>query len=257
MKHLCLWLVIGFAGCATAPLGDTALLSQPQGEVPQPSSPALDKEVVSERQRVGAPPSINARFLSEGLDVDRWSQRFEGESREVYRSRVQIVEALALRPGQVVADVGAGTGLFVAYLSEAVGPDGAVIAVDISPDFVAHIQARAAAAGLENVRTQLGAQDDVLLDEASVDLIYTCDTYHHFEDTAAILESMRKALKPGGRLVVVDYHRIEGKTRPFLMEHVRAGQSVFSAEIEAAGFTRLPDPETPFLDENYMMVFER
>ena len=70
---------------------------------------------------VGAPASLNARFRAPTLTVDRWTKRFEGESREVYRARVEIVKALGLRPGQVVADVGAGTGLFVKYLAEAVG----------------------------------------------------------------------------------------------------------------------------------------
>ena len=252
------WLMIAtlvLAACATAPVGDSPHPSKAQGQLSPP--PAELKEAEAQPPLIGAPQSINAPFREEGLDVDRWSQRFEGESREVYRARTQIVSTLGLKAGQVVADLGAGTGLFVAYLSEAVGPDGEVIAIDISPDFVSHIAARAEAAGLLNVSAKLGAQDDILLKPERVDLVFTCDTYHHFEDTGAILKSIREALKPGGRFVVVDYHRIEGKTRPFLMEHVRAGKEVFAAEIEAAGFRRLPDPPTPFLEENYMMVFER
>ena len=205
----------------------------------------------------GAPASINAAFRKDDLNIDTWTQRFEGESREVYRAREAIVSVLGLKRGEVVADVGAGSGLFLAYLSKAVGEEGEVIAVDIAPVFVEHIRARAKAAGLENVRSQLGEQSDVKLKEASVDLIFTCDTYHHFEDPDAILKTIRKALKPGGRFAVIDYHRIAGKTRPFLMEHVRAGKEVFAAEIESAGFSPLPSPETPFLEENYLMLFER
>ena len=206
---------------------------------------------------VGAPASLNARFRAPTLTVDRWTKRFEGESREVYRARVEIVKALGLRPGQVVADVGAGTGLFVKYLAEAVGPYGRVIATDIAPAFVKHIRARAAKAGLTQVSARLGGRADVNLPAGAVDLIFLCDTYHHFEDTAQILASIRRALKPGGRLAVVDYHRLKGKTRPFLMRHVRAGQAVFAAEITRAGFIRLPDPPAPFLKENYLMVFRR
>ncbi len=213
--------------------------------------------IAAERSEVGAPAVLNAPFRDPKLNVDTWTQRFEGESREVHRARQEIVDVLEIQPGQTVADVGTGTGLFVAYLSVAVGPTGRVIATDIAPGFVEHVRQRAEAAGLKNVTTQLGGRDDVKLAPESVDLIYTCDTYHHFEDTAAILATMRRALKPGGRLVVVDYHRIEGVTRPFLMEHVRAGKEVFKAEILGAGFTALPDPEAPFLEENYLMVFSR
>ncbi|MGB0591821.1 MAG: class I SAM-dependent methyltransferase [Myxococcota bacterium] len=241
MKHLLLIGIFLTSGC-----GSTGALT-PEAAVPTAHTAGA----------VGAPARLNAPFRKATLDIDAWSQRFEGESREVYRAREAIVEVLGLEPGQVVADVGAGTGLFVAYLSQAVGSEGRVIAVDISPAFVAHIQARADAAGLTNVTSQLGERADVRLPAGGVDLIFTCDTYHHFEDTAQILATMRQALKPDGRFVVVDYHRIPGKTRPFLMEHVRANQAVFAAEIEAAGFTRLPDPPAPFLDENYLMVFQR
>ena len=239
MKYLLPLILMMSPACAKSPVEVSA---RPEVSSPRPVA-------------VGAPPSINAPFRAETLNVDTWSERFEGESREVYRARESIVAALDLKTGQVVADVGAGTGLFVAYLSRAVGPTGRVIAVDISPTFVDHIRHRAAEAGLVNVVAQLGGTADVKLAPASVDVIYVCDTYHHFEDTAGILATMHRALKPGGRLAVVDYHRIDGKTRPFLMDHVRADQDVFAAEIAAAGFTRLPDPPAPFLEENYLMVF--
>lgn len=218
---------------------------------------AGEPAVVLSPAEVGAPASINAPFREPELKVDSWTQRFEGESREVYRARQEIVDALEIEPGQTVADVGTGTGLFVAYLSAAVGPTGRVIATDIAPSFIEHVQRRADAAGLKNVSVLLGERADVKLEPSSVDLIYTCDTYHHFEDTAAILATMRSALRPNGRLVVVDYHRIEGVTRPFLMTHVRAAREVFEAEIVGAGFTQMTAPEAPFLKENYLMVFRR
>lgn len=106
------------------------------------------------------------------------------------------------------------------------------------------------------MRCQTPSLFDVSLPADSVDLFYVCDTYHHFEKPAAVLASIEKALKPGGRLAIVDYHRIPGKTRQWLMDHLRAGQDTFAREITDAGFRRLPDPPTPFLDENYLMVFE-
>jgi predicted methyltransferase len=205
----------------------------------------------------GAPASLNIPFVDPALNVDTWTGRFEGESREVYRERTRIVDALKLKPGMTIADVGTGTGLFVAYFSKAVGPTGRVFAVDISPKFVESVARRAAAAGLSNVQARLSQQTDVDLPAGSVDVLYVCDTYHHFEDTRAILKTIATALKPGGQFVVVDYHRIEGKTRPFLMKHIRANQETFAAEIEGAGFVRLKAPPAPFLSENYLMVFRR
>ncbi len=260
MKYL-LPLLIWSASCApnsTLKATTNTPLQAPEGSLNSAKGPdTTPLGALSEPPHVGAPTRINAPFLNKDLNVDTWTKRFEGESREVYRARLDIVAALDLREGQVVVDLGAGSGLFVAYLAKAVGDQGQVIAIDISQAFVTHIQRRAQRAGLTNVRAHLGTQDDIRLDEASVDFIFTCDTYHHFEDPPAILATMRRALKPEGRLAVVDYHRIEGKTRPFLMKHVRAPKEVFEAEIRAAGFTPLPAPETPFLEENYLMLFER
>ena len=204
-----------------------------------------------------ADPKLNEPFISSEVDVDTWTGRFEGESREVYRARQAIADALQLEPGDTVADIGTGTGLFVRYLSERVGPEGRVVAVDISPAFVEHVRARTRAAGLNNVEVQLGTADDPGLAPSAFDVLFVCDTYHHFEAPAEMLDKLRKALKPGGRLLVVDMHRIEGKTSAFWLDHLRAGQAVFAAEISAAGFRRLPDPPTPFLRDNYLMAFRR
>ncbi len=205
----------------------------------------------------GADPAINAPFRDAALDVKVWTERFEGESREVYRAREAIVAAIGLEPGMTVADVGTGTGLFVKYLSDAVGPEGRVVAVDIAEAFLTLVRERAAAAGLTNVETRLGTTDSAELPPDSVDVVFVCDTYHHFETPLVMLGSLRSALRSGGRLVIVDYHRIPGKTTEFLMGHVRANQETVIAEIEGAGFHRLPDPPAPILDENYLIIFER
>ncbi|MBT9557120.1 MAG: methyltransferase domain-containing protein [Myxococcales bacterium] len=205
----------------------------------------------------GADPAINAPFRDAALDVKVWTDRFEGESREVYRAREAIVAAIGLEPGMVVADVGTGTGLFVKYFSERVGPTGRVVAVDIAETFLALVRERAAAAGLTNVETRLGTTDSAQIPAGSVDVAFVCDTYHHFETPTTMLASLQSALRSGGRLIIVDYHRIPGKTSEFLMGHVRANRETVISEIEAAGFVRLQGPPAPFLDENYLVVFER
>lgn len=222
----------------------------------EPASPVLSG-ASAPLGHFGADPKINDPFRDPTLDLGAWSDRFEGESREVYRSREAIIALLSLRPGMTVADVGTGTGLFVKYLADAVGPTGRVIATDISERFVAHVRERAARAGLSQVEVRLGATTDAGLDRESVDLVFVCDVYHHFEAPMPMLASLFDALKPGGRLVILDFHRIPGKTSDFIMNHVRAGREVVLAEVEQAGFTKLPDPPTPFLEDNYIVVFER
>jgi len=201
-------------------------------------------------------PGINETFLANDLDVDSFTKRFEGESREVYALREALADALKLEAGDDVADIGAGTGFFLGPLSSRVGTEGRVFAVEIAPRFVEHLRERARNEALDNVSVVLGREDSVALAEDSIDLAWTCDTYHHFEYPQSTLASLYQAIRPGGHLVVVDFHRIPGETQDFLLEHVRAGQDVFRAEIEAAGFVFESEPEVG-LRANYMLRFRR
>lgn len=202
-------------------------------------------------------PGINKDFLDPALDVERYVERFETESREIYSERAAVLERIALKPGQAVADIGAGTGLYTYLFADAVGPTGKVYAVDIAAPFVERIQTTAAERGLAQVVGVQCTEDDVRLPPQSIDVAFVCDTYHHFEYPAATLASLHRALRPGGTLIVIDFHRIEGVTREWTLNHVRAGQEVFSAEIEAAGF-KLEAVDTPAgLKENYLLRFRR
>lgn len=205
----------------------------------------------------GARPELNADFRSPDLDVAGFVERFEGESREIAACRAALLAALAPRPGEAVADVGAGTGLFTLPIAEAVGPGGLVYAVDIAPAFVEHLRARAAAAGLAQVRPVLCDDRSTGLPPASVDAAFVCDTYHHFEHPAATLASLRAALRPGGRLLLVDFERVPGVSREWVLGHVRAGRAEVRAEVEAAGFRHLRDVPVPGLRENWVMEFAR
>ena len=202
------------------------------------------------------PPGLNDEFLSPELDVERFVGIFEGESREIARQRDVLVQALGLRPGLEVADVGAGTGLFLASLAAAVGPRGRVFAVDLSPRFLEFLRERVEAEGLENVEVVACTDRSVELPRASVDLVLLCDTYHHFEHPAQSLASIRRALRRGGALVVVEFERIPGVSRPWVLEHVRAGREEFAAEIVAAGFEYEEELEVG-LEENYALRFRR
>ena len=200
-------------------------------------------------------PKINEQFQDKG-NVNRFIQSFEGHDREVSVKRDEIVAALQLKPGMAVADVGAGSGMFTRLMAEKVGPEGVVYAVDVSKEFLKHIDAQSAKLGQKQVKTVLGSQNGTNLEPDSVDLVYICDVYHHFEDHRAMLASIKKTLRPGGTLVVIEFDRKEGKSSEFILKHVRAGQADFRREIQAAGFQPADGPR-PDLKENFFARFRK
>jgi intracellular sulfur oxidation DsrE/DsrF family protein/precorrin-6B methylase 2 len=214
----------------------------------------LSAVVVGWGQEASVNPGINDSFRNP--DPTEFQGRFEVESREVYALREEIVAACGLQPGMAVADIGAGTGLFTRMFAEAVGPDGQVIAVDIAQPFLDHIQLSARQAGLQNVQTRLGTSDSTLLPPSSVDLAFICDTYHHFEFPLKTMASIHRALRPGGLVVLIDFRRVPGESSEWVLNHVRAGQEVFEAEIEEAGFQKIRQDDD-LLSENYFVVFQK
>jgi predicted methyltransferase len=209
------------------------------------SAPAQEKSVK---------PGINDPFKNPS--VKDYSKKFEVESREVFAKRKEIVAACKLKPGLVVADVGAGTGLFTRLFAVDVGEKGKVFAVDIAENFLDHIKKTCAEARITNVETVKCTATSAELPEDSVDVVFICDTYHHFEFPIRTMAGIHKALKPGGRVIVIDFHRIKGKSSDFVMGHVRAGQEVFVKEIEESGFRKVHE-EKELLEENYFVVFEK
>jgi predicted methyltransferase len=201
----------------------------------------------------GASPAINEQYRNP--DFGRWQRSFETEGREVYEKRLAIVDAVAPQPGQAVADVGAGTGLFTRLFAARVGPQGRVYAVDIARAFVEGNLQRARQARLENVVGIVSTQTETRLEADSVDVVFVCDAYHHFEDPPAMLASIRRALRPGGTLVVVDFERIPGVSPDWILKHVRGGKDDFRREIEAAGFRFAG--EAKLMRENYFLRFTR
>lgn len=200
-------------------------------------------------------PGINDKFLSSELDVEEWTERFEGESRDIYAHRAEIVAALGLEDKQRVADIGAGTGFFSEMLARAVGENGLVWALEISPKFLEHLRERFSKAELSQIEVVENSDRTTGLAESSIDLAFVCDVYHHFEYPKAMLQNLKYVLTPGGSLVVIDFNRIPGETDPWILDHVRAGKDVFRAEIEAAGFRFKDEIEIEGLEDNYILRF--
>ncbi len=199
---------------------------------------------------------INERFTDSRLDTGRSTSMFENENREVFSRRHDVLEAMNIERGMMVADVGAGSGFYIELMATAVGPEGRVYAVEIAPNWIDYLNDKVAAEGLDNVHVVLGGERSVGLPEGSIDLAFSSDTYHHFEYPQSSLASIYRALKPGGRWVVLDYDRIPGVTPAGRMNHLRLGKTEAIAEIEAAGFTLIEEANLD-LTENYLAIFRR
>lgn len=207
-----------------------------------------------EGQEKSVNPGINKQF--ENPSLAEFVPRFERDGRDPYDHRFEIVKAVGLKPGMIVADIGAGTGLFTLLFAPLVAPEGKIYAVDIAENFVKHIEQQAQAEGLTNIKGIVCTSDSVTLPPESIDLAYLCDVYHHFEFPHKTMRSIHRALKPGGSLVLIDFHRIEGVSSEFVMGHVRAGQDVFSKEITDAGFKQIEDRKG-LLKESYYLRFTK
>lgn len=216
---------------------------------------AQEADVATESSSVK--PGINEKFLDPSLDVSEWLGRFEIESREVYASRDEVLKACEIEPGDSVADIGAGTGFYSRLFASEVGEKGWVYAVDISSRFLEHINLQAREEQVHNLTGVLCSDRSVHLPPDSVDLVFTCDTYHHFEYPQSTLASIHRALKKGGKFVVIDFERIPGESREFILGHVRAGKEVFRSEIEKAGFKFVDEVTIPGFKENYLLRFQK
>jgi predicted methyltransferase len=197
-------------------------------------------------------PGINDSF--QDPKPEEFIGRFERDGRDAYDHREQILAAVGLKPGMTVGDIGAGTGLFTRLFAKEVGPSGKVYAVDIAANFVKHIEEQSHAAGLANVVGVVCQPDDVRLPPESIDLAYICDVYHHFEFPYKTMRSIHRALKPGGQVILIDFHRIEGKSSEWTLSHVRAGQDVVCQEVIEAGFKQV-EQRPEILKESYFVRF--
>ena len=183
-------------------------------------------------------------------DLDAYIAHLSDPKRDAWQKPDEVVAALGLRAGQTACDVGAGPGYFTLRLARAVGPSGRVYAVDVEPKILDALRERLTVAGVRNVTPVLAFGDDALLPAAACDVILIVDTYHHFPDRPAYLRRLITALKPGGRIVNVDYHKRPTPVGP-RMEH-RLSRETFLGEAKAAGLVVVSEPE--ILPYQYVVV---
>ena len=165
-----------------------------------------------------------------GHQAAGWLERPE---RELEEAPAIVVEALDLKPGMVVADVGVGTGYFAFRMAPKVGETGRILGVDIQPEMLEKLKAKADKLGVKNVEGVLGGEKDPKLPEGGVDLALMVDVYHEFEFPYEMMASIRKALKPGGRVALVEYRKEDPRV-PIKEVH-KMSEAQVRKEMAAAG----------------------
>jgi ubiquinone/menaquinone biosynthesis C-methylase UbiE len=198
----------------------------------------------------------NARYqTSEGRKAV--AAGLEAPDREQRQKPQDLVRAMGLRPGMTVADVGTGVGYMLPFLSRTVGAVGQVIAEDIFDDYLAAAKIRATNQQLTNVTFVKGTDRDPSLPESAVDEVLVLDAYHHFDYPQAMLAGVHKALKPNGKLVIVEYYKTPAAVpNGDAVNHIRLNKPDVIREIEANHF-RLVSEREQIQDSQYMLILEK
>jgi ubiquinone/menaquinone biosynthesis C-methylase UbiE len=184
-------------------------------------------------------------------DPQSYIRALEDPKRDAYQKSHEVIMALSLRGGEIIADIGAGSGYFAFRLAPHLGEQGKVYAVDVSPDMILHINRRIRELKVKNVVSVLAAPDDPLLADRSVDRFFFSDSWHHIENQTKYLALMKRMLKPGGQVVMIDFHKKELPVGP-PMQMKLAREDVIK-QLESNGF-RLSKEHT-FLPYHYFLVF--
>jgi arsenite methyltransferase len=184
-------------------------------------------------------------------DAKAYIAMLEDPKRDAYQQPHQVIQALELKPGETVADLGAGSGYFTFRLAQHVGETGRVYAVDVNPEMIVHLNRRARELKARNVVAMLAAPDDPLLPDASVDRFFVCDTWHHIDNHPHYLGLLKRMLKPGGQIVMIDFKKEKTPVGPPF--EMRIARDDLVKEMEANGFRLLK--EHTFLPYQYFVVF--
>jgi len=170
--------------------------------------------------------------LASGLD---------SHERDARQRPAELVQSLGIKPGETVVDLGTGPGYMLPWLSRAVGPSGKVLAEDIQNDFLERARDKARRESLDNVVFILGADKDPELPPDSADLVLVLDVYHHFDYPAPMLAGIRRALRPGGRLAIVEFYKRPGSMGDsdpnWSLRHIRLDAGDLVKEVEANGYS--------------------
>ena len=252
-RVLALLLVCGLGGCFVRSKAEKRPAPKRGQSVAQAPKPAATKAPTPTPTPKPKSTPAKAAKSAPSKATERYIEYLEGFGRADWQKPEQVVEALHLKPGSAVTDLGAGTGYFSRRLAAIVGPTGSVDAVDIDAGLLENLERRAATAKIENIRTRKVARDDPEMAPSSADLVFVCNTYHDLRDRVVYLRKVAAGLKPEGRVVIVDFHKsAEVPEGPALDQKV--DRETVVSEFREAGFTL--EREETFLPYQYFLVFK-
>ena len=185
-------------------------------------------------------------------ETHRWVEEFENPERDAQQKPDEVVRALNLSPGDVVADIGAGTGYFTRRFAEAVGDTGIAYAVDLEPKMLQYVGERAEKDGQPNIVPVLSTTSSPMLAPDSVDLFFICNTIHHIGDRERYYAILARDLRDGGRLAIVDFRK-DAEQEHGPDKAMRVARQSLIDEVTAAGFRLVEEHE--FLPAQYFLVF--
>ena len=186
-------------------------------------------------------------------DTDAYIAAMEAGDRDAWQRPDALLAALGVRRGQRVAEIGPGPGYFTRRLGRLVGDSGWVYAVDVEPKMLQALHERLRKDGLRNVSTVLAPADDPLLPDGAVDLVLIVDTYHHLTDRPRYLRRLARALRPGGRVAIVDFHKRPLPVGP--PPEMKLTPAEVIAEAAQGGLAALPGPPGDLLPHQYVLLF--
>ena len=184
-------------------------------------------------------------------DPKAYIAMLENPQRDAEQKPDEVIATLGLRNGETLADIGAGSGYFAFRFARHVGDRGRVYAVDINPDMITYMNRYIRDKKISNVVTVLSVPDDPLLPDSGIDRFFVCNTWHHVENRPKYLELMKRALKPGGQVIILDYLKKELPVGP--PPEMKVAREDVVAEMEANGFKLVR--EHNFLPYQYFLVF--
>jgi ubiquinone/menaquinone biosynthesis C-methylase UbiE len=187
-------------------------------------------------------------------DVEYWKGVFDDPARAEWQKPEELVGALSIKPGMRVADIGAGTGYFSRSLSAAVGEHGSVFAVEVEPNLVAHLRARAEKDNIRNVIPVLASVNNPRLPVGAIDLVLFVDTYHHLDGRTRYLDLLKRSLTPRGRVAIVEWKPGPLPVGPQEETH-KLSRERLVAELAGAGFDLVGAPD--FLPYQNFFIFGR
>ncbi len=183
--------------------------------------------------------------------IENYIRVMEDPGRAEWQKPDRVVDVLSIKPGYRIADIGAGSGYFTRRFARVVGQDGVVYAVDIEKGMIEFIEKTKREENLTNIRTILASPDDPGLEPGAVDMVFICDTYHHIESRIPYMKRLRRVLRDGGRLVIVDFKPEPTPVGPPL--RIRISRKKVIDELKKAGYVL--EGEFYFLPYQYFLIF--